>query len=65
MPLPLSTVLILCVDLGTDMLPAISFAYEKAESDIMDRKPRSRDDRLVTSRLISFSYLQVSKGNML
>jgi len=27
-PLPLSTVLILCIDLGTDMVPAISFAYE-------------------------------------
>ena len=59
LPLPLSTILILCVDLGTDMLPAISFAYEQAESDIMDRKPRDRNDRLVTSRLISFSYLQV------
>ena len=27
-PQPLSTVLILCIDLGTDMYPAISFAYE-------------------------------------
>merc|ERR1712037_533692 len=26
-PQPLSTVLILCIDLGTDMVPAISFAY--------------------------------------
>merc|ERR1712070_575288 len=36
-PLPLSTVLILCIDLGTDMVPAISFAYENPELDIMDR----------------------------
>ena len=28
LPLPLSTVLILCIDLGTDMVPAISLAYE-------------------------------------
>lgn len=28
---------ILCIDLGTDILPAISFAYEPPESDIMDR----------------------------
>tara|TARA_B110000967_G_C18421190_1_gene333927 strand:- start:84 stop:290 length:207 start_codon:yes stop_codon:yes gene_type:complete len=28
-PLPLSTVLILGIDLGTDMVPAISMAYEK------------------------------------
>ena len=27
LPLPLSTVLILCIDLGTDMIPAISLAY--------------------------------------
>merc|ERR1719427_2023835 len=40
-PLPLGTVTILCIDLGTDMLPAISLAYEQAESDIMKRQPRN------------------------
>ena len=60
LPLPLSTVLILCVDLGTDMVPAISLAYEEKESDIMDRAPRnSATDRLVNSRLICFAYLQI------
>ena len=39
-PLPLGTVTILCIDLGTDMVPAISMAYEEAESDIMKRMPR-------------------------
>jgi len=59
-PLPLSTVLILCVDLGTDLLPAISLAYEKPENDIMQRKPRDANvDKLVNGRLISFSYLQI------
>merc|ERR1712098_891087 len=59
-PLPLSTVLILCVDLGTDLIPAISLAYEKAEADIMKRKPRnSLTDKLVTAKLISFAYLQI------
>src|SRR6202046_3121312 len=28
-PLPLGTVTILCIDLGTDMVPAISLAYEQ------------------------------------
>merc|ERR1719174_3464541 len=42
-PIPLETVMILCIDLGTDMLPAISLAYEKSESDIMMRKPRNKD----------------------
>lgn len=60
LPLPLSTVLILCVDLGTDMIPAISLAYEQKESDIMDRPPRNAaTDRLVNRRLISFAYLQI------
>jgi magnesium-transporting ATPase (P-type) len=59
-PLFLPVILILAIDLGTDMLPAISFAYEKCESDIMLRKPRRADiDHLVIRRLISFSYLQI------
>ena len=40
-PMPLSTVLILAIDLGTDMVPAISMAYEDAEADIMKRPPRN------------------------
>jgi len=59
-PLPLSTVLILLIDLGTDMIPAISFAYENAELDIMDRVPRSsKHDHLVNSKLVCFAYLQI------
>lgn len=59
-PLPLSTVLILCIDLGTDMIPAISFAYENPELDIMDRAPRnSKRDHLVNTKLISFAYFQI------
>ena len=59
-PLPLGTITILCIDLGTDMLPAISLAYEQAESDLMKRKPRNPfTDRLVTDRLIGFAYGQI------
>ncbi|TMW56227.1 hypothetical protein Poli38472_008875 [Pythium oligandrum] len=59
-PLPLTTVLMLAICLGTDMVPAISMAYEKAESDIMARAPRNaKTDRLVTKKLISFAYLQI------
>jgi sodium/potassium-transporting ATPase subunit alpha len=59
-PLPLGTVTILCIDLGTDMVPAISLAYEKPESDIMKRKPRDPvNDKLVNERLISISYGQI------
>jgi sodium/potassium-transporting ATPase subunit alpha len=59
-PLPLGTVTILCIDLGTDLLPAISLAYEQAESDIMKRQPRDPvRDRLVNERLISLAYGQI------
>jgi sodium/potassium-transporting ATPase subunit alpha len=59
-PLALTTIMILCIDLGTDMLPAISFAYENSELDIMKTPPRNRHtDKLVTWQLISFSYLQI------
>jgi len=59
-PMPLSTVLILAIDLGTDMVPAISMAYEDAEADIMKRPPRNaKIDRLVTRKLIFLAYLQI------
>lgn len=60
MPLALTTVLILCIDIGTDMVPAISLAYEEAESDIMTRRPRNaQTEHLITRKLISFAYLQI------
>lgn len=59
-PLGLGTVTILWIDLGTDMVPAISLAYERPENDIMKRKPRdSKSDKLVNQRLMSLSYGQV------
>merc|ERR1712025_217477 len=59
-PLPLGTITILCIDLGTDLVPAISLAYEKAETDIMKRQPRDPvRDKLVNERLISLAYGQI------
>uniref|UniRef100_A0A669BD27 ATPase Na+/K+ transporting subunit alpha 3a n=1 Tax=Oreochromis niloticus TaxID=8128 RepID=A0A669BD27_ORENI len=61
-PLPLGTITILCIDLGTDMVPAISLAYEAAESDIMKRQPRNPlRDKLVNERLISIAYGQIGR----
>ena len=46
---------ILCVQ-----VPAISLAYEEAESDIMKRSPRDPlHDKLVNERLISLAYGQI------
>ena len=42
------------------MLPAVSLSYEKAETDIMRRKPRDPlVDRLINTRLLVFAYLQL------
>ncbi|XP_075046409.1 potassium-transporting ATPase alpha chain 2 [Mixophyes fleayi] len=59
-PLPIGTITILFIDLGTDIIPSVSFAYEKAERDIMNRKPRRKNiDRLVNQQLALYAYLQI------
>ncbi|VVD03152.1 unnamed protein product [Leptidea sinapis] len=54
-PLPLGVMTILCVDLGTDMWPAVSLSHEKAEQDIMDRPPR-KSDSLVSASMLRLVY---------
>ena len=57
LPTPLSPILVLSIDVGTDLLPAIALAYEKAEDGVMCRKPRDPvTDRLVTIKSILYSY---------
>jgi len=59
-PVPMTTVMMLLICVGTDMVPDIALAYENAELDIMDRKPRNAKlDHLVTIKLISFAYIQM------
>ena len=55
-PLPLTVILILAIDLGTDMLPAIALGSEPAESDIMQLPPRSRSEHLVGPKLMFLAY---------
>jgi len=43
----------LCIDIGTDLVPSICMAYEYAESDLMLRKPKDQlTDRMVSPNLI-------------
>lgn len=59
-PLPIGTITILFIDLGTDIIPSVSFAYEKAERDIMNKKPRRKNvDRLVNQQLALYAYIQI------
>jgi sodium/potassium-transporting ATPase subunit alpha len=54
--LPLTIILILLIDLGTDLVPALGLATEKSESDIMDQKPRKKDEPLLTLNMFIKSY---------
>ena len=55
-PLPLTVVLILAIDLGTDILPALGLGAEQPETDVMLRPPRKRGERLLTRNLLTMSY---------
>jgi sodium/potassium-transporting ATPase subunit alpha len=59
-PLPLSAILALCIDLGADLWPAITFAYEYPETDIMERPPRNpKRDFLVSKKMFVSSYVLI------
>ncbi|KAK9883068.1 hypothetical protein WA026_001273 [Henosepilachna vigintioctopunctata] len=60
LPKSITVMAIILIDIGTDLWPAISLAYEKPEADIMRRKPRDlKKDRLINSRLIYLAYGQI------
>ena len=56
-PLPLTIIQILAVDLGTDMLPALALGAEKPDPAIMQRPPRARSERLLDWGTLLRAYL--------
>ncbi|KAL4509385.1 hypothetical protein ABPG72_018316 [Tetrahymena utriculariae] len=60
-PLPLSSIYMLVICVGTDVWPAISLAYEEAELDVMTRRPRTKSEHLVSNKLITIAYLQTGQ----
>jgi magnesium-transporting ATPase (P-type) len=56
-PLALTVMQILAVDLGTDMVPALGLGAEPPDSRVMRRRPRSREARLLTPGLLVRAYL--------
>ncbi|KAL4065659.1 hypothetical protein V8B97DRAFT_1141491 [Scleroderma yunnanense] len=58
MQIPLSSYLQVCFSIANDVVMSISLMYEKAEADLMLRKPRNaRTDRLTDWRLFFQIYL--------
>ena len=56
-PLGLTVIQILAVDLGTDMLPALALGAEKPGPGVMARPPRPRSERLLSWRVLARAYL--------
>jgi sodium/potassium-transporting ATPase subunit alpha len=55
-PLPLSVIQILSIDLGTDLLPGLSLGSEQAEEDIMDRPPVGKNERILDREVFKRGY---------
>lgn len=56
-PLPLTVIQILAIDLGTDTLPALALGVEKPDADTMLRPPRLRHERLLNVKMLMRIYL--------
>ena len=56
-PLPLTPIQILSIDMGTDSLTALGLGVEHPEPQLMQRPPRRRGERLFTLSLALRAYL--------
>lgn len=56
-PLPLTVMQILAVDLGTDMMPALGLGTELPEKGVMEQPPRSRKDTLLNKSVFVKAFL--------
>ena len=56
-PLALTVLQILAVDLGTDLVPALGLGAEPPDRTVMRRPPRRKDERLLTPGLLVRAYL--------
>ncbi len=55
-PLPLTIIQILAVDLGTDILPALALGADPPNAETMKQPPRRAKERLLNGALIARSY---------
>jgi magnesium-transporting ATPase (P-type) len=56
-PLPMTVMQVLSIDLGTDMMPAIGLGAELPEAGIMARPPRSQKEPLLNANLLAKALL--------
>ena len=58
-PLPLTVMQILAIDLGTEIVPALALGRERAEPGIMDRPPRPRTEGVIRRAMLTRAWLFV------
>jgi magnesium-transporting ATPase (P-type) len=56
-PLPITVMQILAIDLGTETLPALALGREPAEPGLMSRPPRRPDEGVVTRTMLLRAWL--------
>jgi calcium-translocating P-type ATPase len=56
-PLPLTVMQLLAIDVGTETLPALALGQEAAEPGIMRRKPRRRSEGIVRRSMLVRAWL--------
>lgn len=56
-PIPLTIMQILTIDLGTDMVPALGLGAEAAEESVMHKPPRSPKERLLNKNVIFVGFI--------
>jgi Ca2+-transporting ATPase len=62
LPLPFKATHILWINLVTEGIPAISLAFEKEEKDVMERKPKKKEEPLMENILLDTILLGVLMG---
>src|SRR4029079_3730452 len=56
-PLPLTVLQILAIDLGTEILPALALGREPAEPDVMERKPRPPKEGVIRRSMLTRAWV--------
>ena len=56
-PLPLTIMQILTIDIGTDMVPALGLGAEASEASVMRRPPRSSKERLLNKNVMLIGFI--------
>lgn len=56
-PMPLTIMQILTIDIGTDMIPALGLGAEAPEANIMNQPPRKLNERLLDKKVIFIGFI--------